>query len=62
MYHFARTAQHPVTRQDLPGVAVMKVTEPRGTPPRRDEIFVSQHADLDAALAEVRRLNEKVMP
>lgn len=59
--YFARILRHPKTGQRLKGVAVMKTEAVEiGGPPTRFCIFVSQHADLSAAMAEVRRLNGRV--
>jgi len=54
--YFARIPRHPKTGQRLPGVAIMKVD----SKDKHLSIFVDQKPDLETAMAEVRRLNEKV--
>jgi hypothetical protein len=57
--YFARRQLHPVSKEPMAGVSVMKAEahEIAGSPTRFC-IFVSYHADLAEAMAEVRRLNE----
>lgn len=53
--YFARIPLHPKTGQRLPGISVMKVD----SKDKHLSIFISHHADLETAMAEVRRLNER---
>ena len=53
--YFARIQHYPGTDKRIPGVAIMKVD----SKDKHLSLFVTQKPDLETAMAEVRRLNER---